>query len=792
MLEERGCADAAPCALHATLYEAHDAFTERLADAVARRPCRHRRAAHGRAPARPTPRRRSRRRGRARSPAASQPRRLARLTSARAGSAAQRDAGPAPGRCQRRLGPHGVAARHRIGQQPVRLDHRLHGVLRPDARHEEQQLALQRRVGGRQPAGCPPRPRSRRGWRGARRRRDPTARRRASARAPRAARGCRRTSAPSDERDPQRTELERRPVTVQVGALRRGRHRHPHAAVRLVHQQPVAGQLAERRPQRVPRRRRTPPPAPSRSGVRPAPGRRRGCASGARSTSASTVETRDSGIGSAMTVTLCHNRWMDSGETPLTERRAMGEVLVAAIMFGTTGTARALGAAWPARSASAPPGSRSAARCWSASRGTPASASRPASRALLLLLAGRTDGRVPARFLRRPRQGRRRDRHRRHDRLLPAAGGLHRDARRPGPPDPALVRRHRLGRRRRGAAGRPRRRRRPRRHRPGAAVGPRLRGLHRHRQEHHRPRRTRRRRDRVGVRHRRPAAAAGAAADLARLDRRRRPDSSPRSTSASCRPRSPTCCSSAASAGSRPPRSRRWCWPSRSSRRCSVSSCWTNASQRPRSWGAAWCWPASSCWRPALRPRGRRRRAPCARGALVGGDLGLAVERQGDVVPAVQQVLAACRIGLERRLATRRQRHDLALQVDRHLGRRSGQQLGHVVGSEHDAEQADLGAVGAEDVGVRRRDDGAVAPVLQGPRRVLARRARAEVGAGDEDLRVPELGPCEHEVGIVVAPVEEQELAEAGALDALQELLRDDLVGVDVGAVQRRGRTRAA
>ena len=32
VLEERGCADAAPCALHATLHEAHDAFTERLSE----------------------------------------------------------------------------------------------------------------------------------------------------------------------------------------------------------------------------------------------------------------------------------------------------------------------------------------------------------------------------------------------------------------------------------------------------------------------------------------------------------------------------------------------------------------------------------------------------------------------------------------------------------------------------------------------------------------------------------------------------------------------------------------
>ena len=40
------------------------------------------------------------------------------------------------------------------------------------------------------------------------------------------------------------------------------------------------------------------------------------------------------------------------------------------------------------------------------------------------------------------------------------------------------------------------------------------------------------------------------------------------------------------------------------------------------------------------------------------------------------------------------------------------------------------------------------------------------------------------ELQALLAPVVEQELAEARALDPLQELLRDDLVGVDVGAVE--------
>ena len=37
-------------------------------------------------------------------------------------------------------------------------------------------------------------------------------------------------------------------------------------------------------------------------------------------------------------------------------------------------------------------------------------------------------------------------------------------------------------------------------------------------------------------------------------------------------------------------------------------------------------------------------------------------------------------------------------------------------------------------------------------------------------------------------PVEEQKIAVAGALDALQKLLGNDLVGIDVGAIERRWR----
>src|SRR5262249_31404357 len=98
-----------------------------------------------------------------------------------------------------------------------------------------------------------------------------------------------------------------------------------------------------------------------------------------------------------------------------------------------------------------------------------------------------------------------------------------------------------------------------------------------------------------------------------------------------------------------------------------------------------------------------------------------------------------------------------------------------------------LRAVAAEDVRERRRDDRPVAEVLERPGRVLPRRAAAEVAAGHQDRRVP-VGRLLEQEALLPAPVVEEEGPEAGPLDPLQGLLRDDLVGVHVGPVQRGDR----
>src|SRR5262245_38856704 len=74
---------------------------------------------------------------------------------------------------------------------------------------------------------------------------------------------------------------------------------------------------------------------------------------------------------------------------------------------------------------------------------------------------------------------------------------------------------------------------------------------------------------------------------------------------------------------------------------------------------------------------------------------------------------------------------------------------------------------------------------------MLARRAAAEIVAGDQDLGLAIGRLVEHEIGILAAVVtvtllREEARAKPGTLDGLEVLLGDDHVSVDVNHLQRR------
>src|SRR5215469_7058060 len=115
--------------------------------------------------------------------------------------------------------------------------------------------------------------------------------------------------------------------------------------------------------------------------------------------------------------------------------------------------------------------------------------------------------------------------------------------------------------------------------------------------------------------------------------------------------------------------------------------------------------------------------------------------------------------------------------------------------AQYHREQAVFERVATEDVGDLARQHGAESVVGQRPRRVLARRAAAEVAARDKNLAAARLRVVQREIGIrtavgAIAPVVEQRLAETLALRGGQESRWDDAVGVDV-FVRQNDRARA-
>src|SRR5690606_7993131 len=177
---------------------------------------------------------------------------------------------------------------------------------------------------------------------------------------------------------------------------------------------------------------------------------------------------------------------------------------------------------------------------------------------------------------------------------------------------------------------------------------------------------------------------------------------------------------------------------------------------------------------------------PALAGRLVLADGVAVAEGEADVVQALHQAPARVVVDLER--GGHAVPADLALlQVDGDLQGRvlldPRLEVLDLLAGEDDRQQPHLRGVVAEDVPEARRDDDPEPVLLQRPDGVLAGRAGAEVGTGDQDARALVLRLVQDEVG-VVAPGGVQAAVDRGAADLLEPGGGDDVVGVDVAAAQ--------
>ena len=102
-----------------------------------------------------------------------------------------------------------------------------------------------------------------------------------------------------------------------------------------------------------------------------------------------------------------------------------------------------------------------------------------------------------------------------------------------------------------------------------------------------------------------------------------------------------------------------------------------------------------------------------------------------------------------------------------------------------DGDYPALQTVRAEDLRQPRRHHRPETGFVEGPDRVLARRAASEVRARDDDRRARVAGIV-HDERRVAPPRFEETLTESRSRDALQPVRRDDLVRVDVHAIDRQ------
>src|SRR5215472_5228501 len=180
---------------------------------------------------------------------------------------------------------------------------------------------------------------------------------------------------------------------------------------------------------------------------------------------------------------------------------------------------------------------------------------------------------------------------------------------------------------------------------------------------------------------------------------------------------------------------------------------------------------------------------------LIRSNFGFVLQGQSNVVEAMQEAMSDERIQRKARAEFLTVPDFTLLQINAELvildllrsphdGRNFG--IGQL-----DSQEPVFGRIVGENVGKRRRNHRPEPKVHESPNRMFPRRSTPEILSRHQYACSRIARFVQHKVGILrsispKAPVIEDKLSESGLFNPLQKLLGNDLISIDVNAVQRR------
>jgi len=179
---------------------------------------------------------------------------------------------------------------------------------------------------------------------------------------------------------------------------------------------------------------------------------------------------------------------------------------------------------------------------------------------------------------------------------------------------------------------------------------------------------------------------------------------------------------------------------------------------------------------------------------FVGSNGGFMLQGEADIVQSVQQAVMSKVVDMEFGGETVIVGDRAIFEIDREFVIfdfvRALHDLRDLVITEANREQAVLETVISKNVAERRGNDDAESVVCERPDGVLTGRTTAKILAGDENrgLLVPRVVKNKVRDMVAlgrVAPVVKEKLTKAGAFNALEKLLGDNLIGINIDAIER-------